>query len=227
MEEKISDLIDLIQRSLKDGKNIDELKNQFISFGMDSDLVETAIKKVKTRQKKIRILIDPPEVHEKSESWYNGPSEEDIFWPKLKERLIQKEWDQKSINSIDNSSSKIVSFLDPPGRGAFNTRGLVLGYIQSGKTTNFTAVISKAADVGYKLFIILSGITNSLREQTQVRLNNDIIALNPTYWLSFTSDTSDFTNTKLNANALLTQKAHQKFICVVKKNHSVLRNLVD
>jgi len=227
MEKKITDLIDLIKRSLKDGKKIDELKNQFISFGIDSELVETAIKRVETRQKKIRILIDPPEVHKKSESWYNGPSEDDIFWPKLKESLIQKEWDQKSVNSIDDASSKIVSFLDPPGRGAYNTRGLVLGYIQSGKTTNFTAVISKAADVGYKLFIVLSGITNSLRQQTQARLNNDIIALNPTYWVSFTSDTSDFKHTKLNANALLTQKAHQKFLCVVKKNHSILRNLVD
>ena len=55
---------------------------------------------------------------------------------------------------------------NPHGR-TYHCRGLVLGYVQSGKTTNFTAVIAKAADAGYRFFIVLSGIHDALRQQTQ------------------------------------------------------------
>ena len=71
------------------------------------------------------------------------------------------------------SSTKVVAHLpNPHGHEEYHCRGLVLGYVQSGKTTNFTAVIAKAADAGYRFFIVLSGIHNALRQQTQDRLND-------------------------------------------------------
>jgi len=46
-----------------------------------------------------------------------------------------------------------------------------MGYVQSGKTANYCSLIAKSADLGYKLVIVLSGIHNSLRLQTQRRVN--------------------------------------------------------
>ena len=54
-------------------------------------------------------------------------------------------------------------------------KGLVVGYVQSGKTANFTGVISKAIDAGYRLIIVLTGTTNLLREQTQRRLDKELV----------------------------------------------------
>ena len=56
----------------------------------------------------------------------------------------------------------------------FAIRGLVVGYVQSGKTANFSALIAKAADAGYKIVIVLSGLHNTLRQQTQRRLERDL-----------------------------------------------------
>ena len=63
---------------------------------------------------------------------------------------------------------------DPRSPEPFAIRGLVVGYVQSGKTANFSALIAKAADAGYKIVIVLSGLHNTLRQQTQRRLEHDL-----------------------------------------------------
>lgn len=64
---------------------------------------------------------------------------------------------------------------DPRAAGAGAVRGMVMGNVQSGKTTNYSALICKAADAGYRVIILLAGITNSLRTQTQERLDEAFI----------------------------------------------------
>ncbi len=49
-----------------------------------------------------------------------------------------------------------------------------MGHVQSGKTTNYAALIAKAIDAGYRQIVVLAGVTNSLREQTQERLDLDV-----------------------------------------------------
>lgn len=51
---------------------------------------------------------------------------------------------------------------------------LVVGYVQSGKTMSFTGVLAMARDNGYRVAIILTGITTNLQEQTSVRLAKDL-----------------------------------------------------
>ena len=58
---------------------------------------------------------------------------------------------------------------EPPRRRRVPLPRPRLGYVQSGKTTNFTAVIAKAADAGYRFFVVLSGVHDALRQQTQDR----------------------------------------------------------
>lgn len=157
--------------------------------------------------------------------WYIGPDDESMFWPKLIEALEEANWDADAIELVDNSSTKVVAHLANPAFDSFDTRGLVLGHIQSGKTTNFTAVISKAADAGYRLFIVLSGVSNSLRRQTQLRLDEQLLEKNPLNWIGLT-DHRDmgrpqrFQYAGLNAPSLRT-------LAVVKKNTTRLDNLID
>lgn len=117
----------------------------------------------------------------------------------------------------------MVGLLDNPREDDFHSMGMVLGYVQSGKTANFTAVMSKAADRGYRLFIVLSGIHNGLRRQTQARLARELVQLNPGQWHEVTTVDSDFHPTG-NAAAYFAAQ-NQQSLLVVKKNAKVLEKL--
>lgn len=169
--------------------------------------------------------------------WYAGPQDGDWAWPALEHYLLEgkdEPWDKGVVKSVDDASSKILSNCHPPGKAEFATRGLVLGHVQSGKTANFTALIAKAADVGYRVFIVLSGLYNSLRKQTQKRLDQELVNLNPDRWLSLTDRDRDFGDQTLNADfvvqdggnsALLGGVQHRSLI-VLKKNHRRLERLI-
>lgn len=174
----------------------------------------------------VRELKDPPGLDGSlARSWYTGPAPEDRYWPALRQVLLGR-LDGSDVGSIDNASTKVVARLPCPGDDGFSGRGLVLGYVQSGKTANFSAVITKAADAGYRLIVVMSGVTNSLRRQTQRRLSEEILDLNPDKWIALTSEDEDFRRGGriAAANAMLT--SGKPVLCVVKKNGVVLRRLL-
>src|SRR5690606_16366031 len=113
--------------------------------------------------------------------WYKGPSDDpQSHWQLLTNVLKNKKtrpWSEEMIRSLDHSSSTVVSHLAPPkSQVPRAVKGLVLGYVQSGKTANFSAVISKAVDSGYKFVVVLAGMHNILRLQTKARLHDEIVA---------------------------------------------------
>ena len=135
----------------------------------------------------------------------------------------QDGWREEDITDLDDASTKVIAHLpNPHGSGEFHCRGLVLGYVQSGKTTNFTAVIAKAADAGYRFFVVLSGVHDALRQQTQDRLNAQLWEPHPELWNRLTNET-DFRPTD-NVDALLANHS-QRVSTVVKKNGARLRAL--
>jgi hypothetical protein len=80
------------------------------------------------------------------------------------------------VATLDAVTDEVLDYLgDPSDAGSWSRRGMVIGHVQSGKTTNYSALICKAADAGYKVIILLAGITNSLRSQTQERLDETFI----------------------------------------------------
>ena len=86
----------------------------------------------------------------------------------------KKHWDR--IDDLDWATSAVVANLsDPIQVPQYQAKGLVVGHVQSGKTANFTGVIAKAADAGYRLVIVLTGTTNILRHQTQRRIDKELI----------------------------------------------------
>ena len=52
---------------------------------------------------------------------------------------------------------------------------MVVGNVQSGKTSNYIGLITKAADAGYKVIIIIAGMLEELRKQTQIRVEESFI----------------------------------------------------
>lgn len=103
----------------------------------------------------------------------------------------QPKWKTHQIASVAEESLRIISKTTPISRPEFQCRGLVVGYVQSGKTANFTAVAARAADVGYRLIIVLSGIHDSLRNQTQKRLDLELAGTGID-WITLTDEATDF-----------------------------------
>ncbi len=185
------------------------------------------------------ITLEPPRfiVDHEGEDWLRGVDRTAwYYWPTLREHLLSHDWSDASVRSLDETTDRILRQLASPETTQFDIRGLVLGYIQSGKTANFTAVIAKATDCGYRLIIVLSGIDKGLRRQTQIRLEKELIGPPGIYrdsvrfpplgrqWHAFTNREIDGDFWPGNADQGSLQ-GPQPVIMVVKKNGAVLRRL--
>ena len=97
------------------------------------------------------------------------------YWDSYKEYLLKKEkLPEDVIERINERSDKVMNYLfDPtnPDIKEATRRGMVIGSVQSGKTANYSALVAKAADAGYKIIVIIAGISSLLRKQTQFRIN--------------------------------------------------------
>jgi hypothetical protein len=100
------------------------------------------------------------------------------FWDRFYKYINspEKRMPTPVIKQLDEDTDEIVRRLGDPNQAeSFKRRGMVFGDVQAGKTMNYSAVINKACDAGYKVIIVLSGITESLRSQTQERLDYDFV----------------------------------------------------
>lgn len=80
------------------------------------------------------------------------------------------------VTNLDDLTSMVLERLEDPSRdGRWDRRGMVVGSVQSGKTANYTGLICKAVDAGYKLVIVLAGIHSNLRAQTQLRIDEGVL----------------------------------------------------
>jgi hypothetical protein len=174
-------------------------------------------------------------------AWYTDwDPAEGYYWQRQREYLLdQVGRTPDAVTATDDDSNRVLSYLEDPrdsGPDAFNIRGLVIGHVQSGKTENFSAVIAKAADLGYQLVIVLSGVHNALRQQTQRRLERELGLEDVTpgvgrppagkRFLNQTKDDlyGDFNPGTSDASIL---QGNEKVIFIVKKWHTVLQKLVD
>lgn len=116
----------------------------------------------------------------KSVDWFiNGKPTYSNYWPRYEKYLLDvKKWDFQAVGDIDESTNEILKSIGNPNlNDRFDIRGLVLGFVQSGKTANFTGLINKSLDVGYKVVIVLAGMHNDLRSQTQLRLEEEVVGI--------------------------------------------------
>ncbi|MBB3231371.1 Z1 domain-containing protein [Halomonas stenophila] len=97
------------------------------------------------------------------------------YWQRY-ESMLESRLSLKAVEALDESTDHILGLLEDPTReGRWDRRGLVVGHVQSGKTGNYTGLVCKAADAGYKIIIVLAGLHNNLRSQTQIRLEEGFL----------------------------------------------------
>ena len=188
--------------------------------------IDRAVAELERQEQQVITLFPAPIVTAaKQARWYLGPTESSSpNWNAYREHLERKGWSAEVIHSIDRASTKITNeLLCPNGIREDRFQGLVLGYVQSGKTASMAGTIAKAADSGYRMVIVLAGMTNVLRQQTQSRLLSDVVGHNPSLWLEGTTVESDFTPGSVPK--LPTAGRGKCSLFVVKKNAAVLRRL--
>lgn len=126
---------------------------------------------------------------EKHTSWYNAAkaSITPAFWNRYRSYLQGKQgWNARLLSELDRSTDEIMDLLGNPKQSSgFQRRGLCIGDVQSGKTSNYIGLINKAADAGYRVIILLTGVIEKLRRQTQGRIDAGFIGLDST---AFTRD---------------------------------------
>lgn len=168
------------------------------------------------------------------------------YWQRYRD-FLERKMSLKAVDALDESTNQILELLEDPAReGRWDRRGLVVGHVQSGKTGNYTGLICKAADAGYKIIIVLAGLHNNLRSQTQIRLEegflgyetsvrNDVVRfigvgengrdaeIRPNCATN-RSDNGDF-NTRVARHYAITPE-QRPWLFVVKKNKTVLERLL-
>lgn len=111
------------------------------------------------------------------EPWYTPEVRQShsFYWDAYR-AVLERTLPPTSIQDIDDTTNRIVSRLSEPcAEVPYQAKGLVVGHVQSGKTANFTGVIAKAIDAGYRLVIVLTGTYDILRNQTQRRLDKELV----------------------------------------------------
>lgn len=170
------------------------------------------------------------------------------YWDRYYQYLeLDQGWDSAVVETLGAVSDDILDLCgNPEEAGTWKRKGLILGDIQSGKTSNYLALCNKAADAGYKIIILLTGTMEGLRKQTQERVDAGFVGLNSRNVLQknpekkfigvgnidsnrtalpFTDVISDFNSSKLQALNFTIKGMPEPVILVLKKNKSVLENL--
>ena len=171
------------------------------------------------------------------------------YWNRYRKFLqLQKHFSPRVIAEIDNDTDRIVGHLqDPSNAGKWDRRGMVMGHVQSGKTGNYIGVVAKAADAGYRVIIVIAGVQNRLRSQTQTRLDEGFIGYDTGIGISasgrqpvgvghfglertpatFTTAINDFKKVSASHINIPLKNLSEPVILIIKKETSILTNLIE
>lgn len=162
--------------------------------------------------------------------------------------LRNKDYPEEVINKMELYTEDILSKCANPG--SINSicekkKGLVIGDVQSGKTANYIALMNMAADYGYQLIVLLAGMTDSLRTQTQTRVDEGFIGANSStingnieyigvgeggikyFGIPMTNREYDFIKFIKETTFTTTGDYNKPIVMVVKKNNSTLKQMKD
>lgn len=141
--------------------------------------VSTAlIKRCNTNHPPFTESDTPVIIADEHEHWYTEDRKQvRHYWDNYCRYLMKfDDWDGDTISKLDEATNDVIDRIsDPARREVYQAKGLVTGYVQSGKTANYTGVLAKAADAGYRLLIVLAGTMDILRNQTQRRIDKELL----------------------------------------------------
>lgn len=153
------------------------------TLGVDEEeLREYLYKEVSFSSSDAASMLCADERKGKDKEWWNKFKEKNggsgKYWNRYKAYLSGiKKWNQKTIEkSINEPTDFVMNCLANPNSSVPEcSYGAVFGYVQSGKTANYIGLINKAVDAGYKIIIVLAGMHNNLRSQTQMRIDEEVL----------------------------------------------------
>lgn len=170
-----------------------------------------------------------------------------FYWKRYKRYLlVDKKWAPAAVRSIEQDTWNILDLMgNPMEERPFERRGLVVASVQSGKTANYTGLICRAADAGYKIIIVMAGVYNVLRNQTQARLEDGFTGFNivgkdiepvgvgipnqaQQQPIACTSREADFNKRRANAlKGIQTANTNAPWLFVIKKNSNSLKQVYE
>lgn len=175
----------------------------------------------------------------------------DFYWSRYRKLLNLKGLPKSVIDATDEVTDRVLDRLgDPRNTSRWSRRGMVVGHVQSGKTQNYTGLICKAADAGYRLIVVIAGIHNNLRNQTQARIDEGFIGRDTgrlahanraqrqkiigvgqfdqrEFPVSLTNTLRDFNKATATTNTSQIGQYNVPVVLVIKKNSSTLKNLLE
>ncbi|MEB2230994.1 Z1 domain-containing protein [Xanthomonas campestris pv. campestris] len=214
---------------------------------------EQVVAVAKQIEREYEVILGPAHTIQASghKPWLRARAHEIDFryWNRYRQFLIGDGMSEHVVNAVNAVTDTIVDLAgDPSTPGKWSRRGLVVGHVQSGKTANYLGVINKAADAGYRLVILIAGVHNNLRSQTQERVDFGFVGrdsdqilsrqvnvdrvgvgnINPAFTATaYTSRAYDFARNKAESLGNPLQNSSEPVILVIKKNTSILTNLID
>lgn len=172
-----------------------------------------------------------------------------FYWKRYRRHMTADGLPRDVVNEMDNVTEKILAQLGNPHSSSYwQRKGMVVGHVQSGKTANYTGLICKAADAGYRLIIVIAGIHNNLRNQTQERIDQGFIgrdSYSPTlgkftkreigvgiiepgrFPVTLTTSIEDFKKSTATTNRSQIDSYKVPVVLVVKKQYKTLSNLIS
>lgn len=126
------------------------------------------------------ILVTGEEQKTRDLSWWTSKKQlqSDNYYLTNYINYMKRDLPPKVLETINEDTDAIMNNLADPDLEAFSRYGMVVGHVQSGKTSNYAALICKAADAGYRFIVVIAGGQNNLRNQTQTRLDEVFVGFN-------------------------------------------------
>ena len=170
----------LIQEQNTDiGAAVTETTEKYSFIISDKELFAQFLFREITAYTEPSIGVVSPELDDKT--WWSKLKKSEKFIPEYWQRYYdylnrKPSWSLTAVQDIDSSTDEIMNALANPRSGrACDRMGMVFGYVQSGKTAHYIGLINKAVDAGYRIVVVLTGIHNSLRSQTQSRIDEEVL----------------------------------------------------
>ncbi|EGR1056681.1 endonuclease [Vibrio cholerae] len=253
-------VLDMVEAGLynQPRKSEDELRGlvkniaMVVDSSLDDLLIEGIAREIESKQG-IKVGLGAIVDSAKFKPWLDDAKSEidPFYWKRYEKLLLNNGLPRDVITGTDIVTDKILGRLgNPQEHSSWDRRGMVVGHVQSGKTLNYTSLICKAADAGYRLIIVVAGIHNNLRNQTQIRIDEGFIGrdtgktadkksgnakhvigvghFDPNRTpVSLTNTSRDFNKSTASTNTSEIDSYRVPVVLVIKKNHKTLENLLE
>ncbi|EGQ8096581.1 Z1 domain-containing protein [Vibrio cholerae] len=253
-------VLDMVEAGLynQPRKSEDELRGlvkniaMVVDSSLDDLVIEGIAREIESKQG-IKVGLGAIVDSVKFKPWLDDAKSEiaPFYWKRYEKLLLKTGLPRDVITGTDIVTDKILGRLgNPKEHSSWDRRGMVVGHVQSGKTLNYTSLICKAADAGYRLIIVVAGIHNNLRNQTQIRIDEGFIGrdtgktsdkksgnakhvigvghFDPNRTpVSLTNTSRDFNKSTASTNTSEIDSYRVPVVLVIKKNHRTLENLLE